>query len=158
VRPPRFRIAWLMVAVAIAALDFGAMRAIIGSRGGRLGSETGILLLFGALPMANLLAAGILIAHRRPGSRPFLLGFEAFGAVALAQFIILANVGRRGELLMPYLEALIRFTQIIGQNRPFVVIPITCFGAVVILGWSQLAFALIGAFLSRKYKVTITRR
>ena len=26
---PRFRIAWVMVAVAIAALDFGAIRAIL---------------------------------------------------------------------------------------------------------------------------------
>jgi hypothetical protein len=30
VKLPRFRIAWLMVAVAIAALDFGAIRALIG--------------------------------------------------------------------------------------------------------------------------------
>ena len=30
---PRFRIAWVMVAVAIAALDFAAIRALFGFRG-----------------------------------------------------------------------------------------------------------------------------
>ena len=33
----------------------------------------------GALPMANVLAVGLLIAQQRPGSRPFMLGFGAFG-------------------------------------------------------------------------------
>ena len=49
------------------------------------------LLILGALPMANVLAVGILIGQRRPGSRPFLLGFEAFGAMALALYVALAS-------------------------------------------------------------------
>ena len=86
-KTPRFRIAWLMVAVAIAALDFAAIGAILGSGTG----DFGIFLLLGALPMANVLAVGILIGQRRPGSRPFLLGFEAFGAMALALYIALVS-------------------------------------------------------------------
>jgi hypothetical protein len=156
---PRFRIAWAMVAVAIAALDFGAIRAVLGSQGGRLGSETGILLLLGALPMANILAVGILIGQRRPGSRPFLLGFEAFGAMALALYIALANGGLHGDLLMPYLGPLIDLMEkIIGRDRPFVFIPILCFGIAVMLGWPQVAFALIGGSLSHRFRVTITPR
>jgi hypothetical protein len=61
VKVPRFRIAWLMVAVAIAALDFAAIGAILGSGA----DDFGIFLLLGALPMANVLAVGILIGQRR---------------------------------------------------------------------------------------------
>jgi hypothetical protein len=32
------------------------------------------------------------------------------------------------------------------------------FGAVVMFVWPQVAFALIGGFLSRRFKITITRR
>ena len=72
---PRFRIAWVMVAVAIAALNLAVIRVL-------LGSPVGELVVLGALPMANVLAVGLLIGLRRRGSRPFLLGFEAFGAMA----------------------------------------------------------------------------
>src|SRR3954447_665511 len=72
-----------MVAVAIAALDFAAIRAFLNF------PEVGLLVL-GALPMANVLAVGILVGQQRPGSRPFLLGFEAFGGMALAFFVTFA--------------------------------------------------------------------
>jgi hypothetical protein len=41
--------------------------------------------------MPNALAVGTLIGKQRVGSRPFLLGFEAFGAMALAFFVALAT-------------------------------------------------------------------
>ena len=48
--------------------------------------------------MANVLVVGMLVAQRRPGSRPFLLGFEAFGAMALALYIALADsLPREGD-------------------------------------------------------------
>lgn len=75
-KAPRFRIAWVMVAVAIAAINFGVMREVVGSR-----SSRNIVLLLGSLPMANVLMVGVLINQRRPGWRPFLLGFEVFGAM-----------------------------------------------------------------------------
>ena len=79
----RFRIAWLMVFVAIVALNFVAIRRYVDLR---IPLQRGILGL-GALPMANVLAVGLLIGQRRPGTHPFLLGFEAFGAVALALYV-----------------------------------------------------------------------
>jgi hypothetical protein len=155
---PRFRIALIKLVVTIAAFDFAAIRATLGSRTGSLGSETGIALLLGALLMANVLAIGILIAQRRPGSRPFLLGFEVFGAMALALFIALAICVTR-EVVLPYLVPVVGLTdRIIGRGHPFVFIPILCFAHVVMLGWPQVAFALIGGFLSRKYRITITKR
>jgi hypothetical protein len=54
-RVPRFRIAWVMVAVAIGALDFGAIRALLK----QVSFVAGFLIL-GALPMANILVVGIL--------------------------------------------------------------------------------------------------
>ena len=150
---PRFRIAWVMVAVAIAALDFAAIRAVLGY------PEVGLLVV-GALPMANLLAVGILIGQQRPGCRPFLLGFEAFGAMALALFVALASFSPWGYgLIYSYLVLGIEpMEKIIGQDRPFVFIPITLFGVVVMLGWPQVAFALIGGSLWRRFRVTITHR
>jgi hypothetical protein len=154
VKAPRFRIAWMMVAVAIAALDFAAIGAILGSGTGDLG----IVLVLGALPMANVLAVGLLIGQQRPGSSPFLLGFETFGAMALALFIALASCVPRA-IVMDYLVPFVRpMERIIGRDRPLVFVPIVCLGCVVMLGWPQLAFALIGGFLCRRFKITEARR
>jgi hypothetical protein len=117
-----------------------------------------MLLLLGALPMANVLAVGMLIGQRRPGSRHFLLGFEVFGAMALALFIALAS-GFPREVVLPYLAPFVSpLRWIIGPDRPFVEIPIGCFVVVVLLGWLQVAFALVGGLLSRRFKITITPR
>ncbi len=149
---PRFRIAWVMVAVAIAALDFTAIRMasdrIIPS------SE---LLGLGALPMANVLTIGLLIGQRRLGSRPFLLGFEAFGAMALALYVVLAAFSP--QKVNDYLELLldpIRTT--IGLDRTVALIATIYPVAVAMLGWPQLAFALTGGFLCRQFRITITPR
>jgi hypothetical protein len=145
---PRFRIAWVMVAVAIAAFDFGAIRAMFGS-------PMGHSLLLGALPMANVLAVGILVGQQRPGSRPFLLGFEVFGAMALAFYVVAfawffpESHKLVGSYLAPWLGLM---EEAIGRNRPFAFVPIACFGIVVMLGWPQVAFALIGGSLSRRFK------
>jgi hypothetical protein len=149
-----------MVAVAIAALDFWAIRAMFGSM-------TGEWLMLGALPMANVLAFGVLVSQRRPGSRPFLLGFEAFGAMALALYVawtiyFIEHAGPNNSyliLLYSYLAPLVEpIENNIGRGRPFVFYPILCSVLVAMLGWPQVAFALIGGFLSRRFKITITKR
>jgi hypothetical protein len=77
---PRFRIAWLMVAVAIAALDFGAIRALDYPQGGRV-------LMLGALPMAYVLVASLLVGYIGSEDRAFYMGFAFFGTIALSSFI-----------------------------------------------------------------------
>jgi hypothetical protein len=147
-----------MVAVAITALDFGAIRALLPRHANVLDDQRDILLLLGALPMANVLAVGMLIGHRRPGSRPFLMGFEAFGAMALAFFIALASCFPR-EVWMSYLVPFVApLERIIGPDRPFVYIPIGGLVVAVMLVGPQVAFAVIGGFLSRRFKITITPR
>jgi hypothetical protein len=152
---PRFRIASVTVAIAIAALDFAVIRASFDI------PEVGLLVL-GALPMANVLAVGILIGQWRPESRPYLLGFEAFGAMALALFIAAAMASLfldNYRFLTSYLTPVIQpIEKSIGQNRPFVFIPIALFAMVVMLGWPQLVFALIGGSLSRRFRIIIIRR
>jgi hypothetical protein len=71
--------------IAIAAFDFAVIRTL-----GDYRTPMGALLLVGAMPMWSVLAVGMLAGARRLRRRPFLLGFEAFGAMALAvyQFLV----------------------------------------------------------------------
>jgi hypothetical protein len=158
VKAPRFRIAWIMVAVAIAAIDFAAIRALLG-----LGeSLVWGLLLLGALPMANVLIVGILIARQRVRSRSFLLGFEVFGAIALALYIYLAMSSPLSPLSAEGpIESYLRLTNdplnaVIRPYGPFVRTAIGLFVGVLVLVGPQLVFALIGGFLSRIFKFTVT--
>ena len=151
---PRIRIVWVMFAVAIAALDFWVILPNLGS----LVGETETYLLLGALPMANVLAVGMVIGQQRPGSSPFFLGFEAFGAMALAVYVVLARSFHR-EVVGPYLRPLVDpIYDTIGFHRPFILIPVLCSVGVLMLGWPQLAFALLGGFLFRRFEITIARR
>jgi hypothetical protein len=153
VNAPRFRIAWVMVAVAVVAFDFGAGRAIFDSDG-----NAGAFLTLGALPMAHILAVGILCGRRRPGSRPFLLGFETFGTMALALYVvstILFDVDLVASYLRPVLDPM---SEAVDAFPPFASIPVLCSAVMVMLVLPQVVFALIGGFLSRKYRINITRR
>ena len=156
-RAPRFRLVWLMVAVAIACIDFAAIRALFGLRA----SSAGVLLLVGALPMANVLMVGILIAEQRPRSRPFLLGFEVFGAIALALYIYLATPSS-GDADGP-IVSYVRFVTdslnaVIRPYQPVVRAAIGLLVGVTVIVGPQLVFALIGGFLSYRLKITVTRR
>lgn len=149
----RFRIVWVMLAIAIAALDLEATRGGLESN-----SHAGEILVLGALPMVNVLAVGLLIGYRRRGSRPFFLGFEAFGAMALVLYVVLASCFR-AEVVNPYLVLFFDpIVRIIGQDRPIIYIPIAYSTCVVTLGLPQVAFALMGGFLSHRFRITITGR
>jgi hypothetical protein len=142
-----------MVFVAITALNFAAMRALFSFIHD---SDLAVVAGVGALPMANILAVGILIGQRRTGSRPFLLGFEAFGTMALALYLSLARFFP-DETLMPYLSLSIKpMEKSILRDYPLVFIMITWFIVVVTLGLPQVGFAFIGGFLSRKFRITIS--
>jgi hypothetical protein len=154
---PRFRIAWLMVAVAIVAINFAAIRAALGLPAG----PPVALLLVGALPMANVLLVGILVARQSPRRRPFLLGFEVFGAVAMALYIHSVTSSPPevdGPIVSYLLLVLGPLNSVIVGNRPFVRGAIGVSVGVLMLVGPQLAFALIGGLLSRRFNITITRR
>jgi hypothetical protein len=154
VKAPRFRIAWIMVAVAVAAINFAPIRALNDPGLG------GVLLVVGALPVANVLVVGMLIARKRPGSRPFLLGFEVFGALALALYLVAVTYsGSRDGLWDRYLSQVFDpLHPVLQPYGPFASTAIELFVVFVMLVGPQFVFALIGGLLSRRFKVTITRR
>lgn len=148
-RPPRFRIVWVMGFVALAALEFGAIRAVTDYRG-----TTRDSLAVGALPMANLLVVGLLVGLRCPGSRRFLLGFEVFGTTALALYIALAILFT-DALVQSYLELAIKPVRETlartGWTTPRLLV-----AYFIVSLWAtlpQLAFALIGGFLARRFRI-----
>jgi hypothetical protein len=160
-----------MVFVAIAALNLGAIRAWsdFTSTGNKMlngGPNDQVrfdrilntllradLLVTGALPMANILAVGpMILIHRRRGNRPFLLGFVAFGATVLVLYIAGVSCSNYEEL-GPYLD-LVNFPlrKLFG---PYIttVYTLTAYCIfVMILVLPQVAFALIGGFLFRRFR------
>ena len=154
-RAPRFRIAWIMFAVAIAAINLAPIRALNDPGLG------GVLIVVGALPVANVLVVGMLTARKRPGSRPFLLGFEVFGALALALYLFAVTCSGSRTWVNGPLERYL--SQVLGPLRPviqpygpFAHAAIELFVIFVMLVGPQLVFAVAGGFLSRRFKVTIS--
>ncbi len=154
-KTPRIRIGSLMVVIASAALNLGAISAAL-----RSNSQAATFLILGALPMTNLLAVGFQIGWRRPNSRPFLLGFESFGVVALVLYSAFVCFSPDPEWsLDPYLAITVGpMITFVEQNYPSLLHPISLIGVAAMLGWPQVAFALLGGFLFRTFKITITRR
>jgi hypothetical protein len=157
---PRIRIAWAMALIAAIALEFVAIRAlsamqlranIEGSH--RLSLMVGALAL-GAIPMANVLAVGLLIGLWRRGSRPFLRGFETFGAMALALYIAVVTLLTE-ELVKPLFDLMVKhlFTTLwYGPYRNNFGHLIGFSVTIAILAIPQVAFALIGGFLFRYFR------
>jgi hypothetical protein len=143
VNVPRFRIAWVMVFVALAALNFGAVRAVFDHK-----SRTSYLMGIGAVPMANVLVVGLLVGHRRRRSRRFLSGFVALGAMALALYVAVASLFAE-ELVIPYMMMLYNlifgYKGILGSLQPYFAFyyPVLA----LLLGLPQLALALVGGLL-----------
>jgi hypothetical protein len=141
-----------MAVVAIFALNFWAVLAGLKVRP-HLNTPVIDLLGAGALPMANVLAIALLVGAGRRGRRSFLVGFEAFGAAALAAYIAAASLYPR-ELVMPYiLVPLGTVATAVGGIRSIPAVIVFLSFAVVLLTLPQLGFALLGGLLCRKFKI-----
>src|SRR4051794_25433481 len=113
---PRVRKAVLMAVVAIAALDFAAIGAWVYDNSPGWADD---ILVVGALPMANILAVGFLVVLQRR-SRGFLLGFEAFGAAALALFALDYLFG--SPITSPYLNLIDSYLEnLIILGKPVII-------------------------------------
>jgi hypothetical protein len=148
---PRFRIAWLMISVAIAGFNCWAIRMIIWDYGGPIADRVGI----GALPMANILIVAPLVGYPYRGSRRFLWGFEVFGAMAVTLYVALTIRFPAGvPVLTPYLRLAV--DPLIGAWRAPWTSPRLMIGYVLVSLWvslPQLAFALIGGFLTHHLRM-----
>jgi hypothetical protein len=92
------------------------------------------------------------VGHWRRESRGFLSGFEAFGAMACAAYVVSASLFAR-ETLIPYIWLV--HTPIISYrdaamplSRPFYFL-VYYFVLAVLLGLPLMAFALVGGFFCR---------
>ena len=130
VRPPRFRIAWVMGAVPVIALNFGLLRAMLGLEG--KGAQFACA---ASLPMANVLLVASLDVRRRP----FLRGFVIFGLLAWLCFLLDVCSGAP-TLTMLYLAPIRHLLSTIMDYSLLA-------GLAVCSVWAtcpQLCFALIG--------------
>jgi hypothetical protein len=137
-----------MVVTAIVALDLGAIRAVTD----HLGPVTGMLAI-GALPMANVLAFGLLLGCLRRSTRPYLVGFEVLGALALAFYVaaILSPSHRESVpqmIVLGYLRlALGLWPSGAARTIPRVLLAYSALSLWVT--WPQLVLAMVGGSFTR---------
>jgi hypothetical protein len=156
---PRFRISRLMACVAVAAFNFAALRAMF-----VYDSFEFLVLGLGTLPMVDVLGAGLLLAHRRPARRPFLLGFEMYGAVALGLFVLAISSCLMprwrflySDWVLPYLGLVLAPLDQVLRPRLQPQSTLLYLGTLFTIGaaWlslPQFAFALVGGWSSRKIR------
>ena len=141
----RFSISSLMAVVLVVALDCMAINMLIVRL--LLRPNLSELIVFGALPMANILAVGLLRlwADRkgRGQTRPFLVGFEVCGWVTLFVFVTCAVLAT--DSLHDGVGYLLRSAKLTPGDRFFLI----C--AVAILLVPQFALASVGGWLIRSY-------
>lgn len=151
-KPALTRIAWFVCLIAAVAINVAIYTALSGLAGRNfrdlaLGAVCSALAV-GALPMVNILAIGLLIAARRPESRPFVLGFELLGCTALLMYLISAFSFTR-ELLMPYMGIGVNAATLIvgplGNLTTYKVFVATCV-VITIQVLPQLLIAVAGGF------------
>jgi hypothetical protein len=162
----RVRIAWFVVFVVLAILNFDAIRVLTKFQNGIYRAKTieeqrtfermskmCFTLEFGALPMANILLLGLMIGYWRPGSRRFVWGFEALGVTALALYIAGATVFN-DELLWPYLKLVIE-PMVKTHGGLLTTVEYWCLQAIlaVMLVLPQMAIALIGGLFTRYFRM-----
>jgi hypothetical protein len=148
VKIPRLTISGLMALILLVAFDFATARALLG--GSSFRPDFAELVVFGALPMANILAIGligILKSRREHGAiRPGLVGFEVGGIAALVLFLCIAygftSAIHRGVGGM--LGAM--------NLRPG---PISAPIASALILLPQVALASLGGWLGRRYKIRL---
>jgi hypothetical protein len=153
-RKPRLTVASVMALVALAALNFAGIRAWLYYRVGHGVSPHGVqmtyidntydLMGYGGLPMADLLAAGLLARSFGVTRRPFLLGLMAFGAAALVAFVACAALYTEG-VIQPFILWVLRsLPRSIKTLRPSVRTSILYAIAASLVVLPQLAVAVLG--------------
>jgi hypothetical protein len=118
--------------------------------------DVALLLFLGALPMANVLAVGMLVAHQRPRSRRFLFGFEVFGVSALAFYIALVRFQRQALILyISYVNGPILFARFPPDVVEFSIVFCIAFA---MLSLPQVALAAIAGLFARTLKTAVRLR
>jgi hypothetical protein len=145
VKPPRVQLAWVMVAIALIAINLGVLRENHFSDNHWDVS----LMIQGVLPMGNALVIGLLISRHRPKSRPFLLGFGIVGAMASA-FLSLAIFYKNTYMWIDwYAELGISLIEkTVTRDRTTLFVTLAYFAVMSMLGIPQLILAFLGGQFS----------
>ncbi len=156
----RFSIARLMVIVVAIAIDLAVIRAFDVSNPNSLPS---LFFISGVMPMATTLFVIAIVSARRilrgDWLAPFVVGYEAFGWLAVFAFVTLYSIApsaildfvsnQIGFRTRPSLAPLL-------DGKPEWVGMLVEFGAVtVIFSLPQLTIALFGGWLFRKLGLTL---
>ena len=145
----RFSISSLMAVVLVIALDCVGVNTFMVRPLFRVNLSE--LILFGTLPMANILAVGLIrLWADRNGqgrTRPLLVGFEFCGLVTLYFFVICAALAT--DSFHDAVGDILRSLSIRPGDRLFLI------SAVAILLLPQLAFASFGGWLVRNYRIEV---
>jgi hypothetical protein len=131
-----------MAIVALLALDFWGPRTLSSPHV----SPAEELIIFGIVPMANVLILGLFPFFATPGTavrRPKRIGFEVFGAIGLLTLLTCCVVAPR--MMNDGIDRLLWFLQ--GSGWIFQL------ARVVLLVLPQLALGWLGAWLFGKYHV-----
>ena len=143
---PRFRIAWVMVFVAIVGVNCWAIRRLLDN-----GSPTAFEVGLRGLPMANILIIVPFLSYTYRGRRRFLWEFEVFGAAAVCVNVALTILYAPGPSIWISFLRLVADPLIRAWGTPGnMTYPQWLIGTIILSLWGtlpQLAFALIGGFL-----------
>jgi hypothetical protein len=152
-KPARFRLAYAMVIVLIAALDLALIRTSRLVSGGRLEDLRLQLIVLIVLPMANLLAIALfLLAHRSVADRRFWGGFVISAAIISTLIIAwatLTDLASLEALIQPFGRSVATF--LFGTsnmlNTPKILLLYAIFAMAFTL--PQLLLVVVVGFLAR---------
>lgn len=155
---PRFSVASIMTIVVVAAIDFAAIRALDATN-----TVVGGMMAIGSMPMAGILVLGIpsLVKGLRDRGeiRPFLTGFEAAGWTVLLLYTSSATLFP-GPVAAAFISVSEFLAKVLGLDAADASDPgwqlFGLFFGMLILLLPQLAFALVGGWLNRRFKFRIT--
>jgi hypothetical protein len=151
-RMPHIRVSWAMAFIAVVATELAVLRTILRFSGPSF-TTTWLVQIVGVAcqGVLTVLALGLLVGYRRRASRPFLVGFEAFGIAALILYI--AGVVSFSQELIPLFQTALQPIVNLFAPGPTVSTGTEWLIAGIVEGAISLpllAFAALGGFLTHR--------
>jgi hypothetical protein len=145
---------WVMVIVAVVSIDLASVRSMFTSS--NINIHFSIMFIMGAVPMANVLVAGLFAGRQCRRYPPFLRGFEASGATALVIYVAaiwMSSQAIERIFLSPLLQPLADYVRTNPHATLWeiaIVVILIFSSGPAILAVPQLTFAFIGGSIVHK--------
>jgi len=156
---PRFPIAGMMAAVVAVAINLAVIRSIEWTKPDTMAH---FFFACGVMPMASVLILVALMSLpdlvRSGRLSPFVLGFEAVGWAVVFAFVTCYSIA--SPILLAYAEGIGAYTRPVfiryfADPPPWVGMALELGLGAVIFSLPQLAVALLGGWLTRKFGLTV---